>query len=81
MSDYFLSVSTFSTWTSNLIERSPDVAAYLGEVIIKQLSNSTKSLNSLLRSSGTNREIIAECRLVLSVLRQCVTALLNDRNN
>lgn len=81
LADTFGKLSALSLWANHVIGNQPDAAALLGQAIMADLSHASDRLNGLMRTGAKNREMIAECRMVIETLRLALNVILKSSSN
>lgn len=70
----------FANWAGNVIANDPSLAAQLGCKILELASGAPDKINELIAQGKSNRQILAEARLILSSCQKAVQSCQKQQN-
>lgn len=74
----FQSVIAVSIYINGMLADHPDAASEIGKEMLSDLQTSSEKIDSLVRAPATNREIIQECKYVLTQTKAAIGKLLGQ---
>lgn len=81
LANFYSQVGAVSRWANTTIKSHPMAVTVIGNSLLHDLEHSAHEINRLIRTGAANREIIAQCRFVITAMRTCLTALLDKKSN
>jgi predicted translin family RNA/ssDNA-binding protein len=70
------SATRLSIHINSMLAGHPDAASEIGREMLSDLQKSSERINALVRAPATNREIIQECKYVLTQTKAAIGSLL-----